>query len=208
MRFLYEKNYVGYRVHVDQLSLSSIDKQRLKKFLKLRGGPEVIKEAEALLECNAGVEALNELKTLWGVITDYQQDALIKLDLTLVSHMSYYTGIVYEVYADNVGFPIGSGGRYDLLLEKFGKAKSATGFAIRLDHLLESLDKPFEQPPLSCIVFSLERRKEAFMLAEQQRLEGKKVVLQDINGVEDIDACSALYEDITYLVGKQKEGSR
>lgn len=208
MRFLYEKNYVGYRVHVDQLSLSSIDKQRLKQFLKLRGGPEVIKEAEDLLECNAGIEALNELKTLWGIIADYQQDALIKLDLTLVSHMSYYTGIVYEVYAGNVGFPIGSGGRYDLLLEKFGKAKSATGFAIRLDHLLESLDKPFEQPPLSCIVFSLERRKEAFMLAEQQRLEGKKVVLQDINGVEDIDACSALYEDITYLVGKQKEGSR
>ncbi len=31
-RFLYEKNYVGYRRHVEDLSLSSIDKERLKGF--------------------------------------------------------------------------------------------------------------------------------------------------------------------------------
>ena len=35
--FLYEKNYVGYREHVKQLTLSSIDKQRLLDFLKLTG---------------------------------------------------------------------------------------------------------------------------------------------------------------------------
>ena len=38
----------------------------------------------------------------------------VKFDLTIVSHMSYYTGILFEVYAGNVGFPIGNGGRYDI----------------------------------------------------------------------------------------------
>ena len=49
-RFLYEKNYVGYREHVDSLSLSSIDKQRLLQFLDLRGGVEVIGKALDLIE--------------------------------------------------------------------------------------------------------------------------------------------------------------
>lgn len=204
-RFLYEKNYVGYRMHIESLALSSIDKQRLLQFLKLRGGHEVIEEAFSLMENDYGKVALKELQSLWEIITDYEQESAVKFDLTLVSHMSYYTGILYEVYAGNVGFPIGSGGRYDLLLEKFGKSSSATGFAIRIDRLLESLgmNRPREQA--DCIVFSPERRKEAYSLAQEQRKKGIKVVLQDINGVQDIDACSSHYDDITFLVGKAKE---
>ncbi|MDQ0269044.1 ATP phosphoribosyltransferase regulatory subunit [Cytobacillus purgationiresistens] len=207
-RYLYEKNYVGYRMHVGGLALSSIDKQRLLHFLKLRGGEEVISEAYSLIENDQGKEALSELQLLWEIITDYGQEKSVKFDLTLVSHMSYYTGILYEVYAGNVGFPIGSGGRYDLLLEKFGKPSGATGFAIRLDRLLESLgmNEPIEQ--VICIVFSSERRKEAYRLAQEQRQIGKKVVLQDINGVKDIDACSNQYNDITFLVGKAKEAMK
>ena len=53
--------------------------------------------------------------------------------------MSYYTGVLFEVYADQVGFPIASGGRYDRLLNQFGKDTGATGFAIRLDRLARSV---------------------------------------------------------------------
>ena len=52
--FLYEKNYVGYKEHVKQLTLSSIDKQRLLDFLKLRGGEEVIDCALKLLKTEKG----------------------------------------------------------------------------------------------------------------------------------------------------------
>ena len=56
--------------------------------------------------------------------------------------------------------------------------------------------------PVNCIIFSAERRKEAFDLAAEKRKDGVKVVLQDINGVKDIDACTELYEEVTILVGK------
>lgn len=201
--FLYEKNYVGYREHVKQLPLSSIDKQRLLDFLKLRGGAEVIDRAYALLENGNGREALEDLKQLWETLTDYGQVVeKIKFDLTLVSHMSYYTGIVFEVYADQVGFPIASGGRYDLLLRQFGKDRGATGFAIRLDRLLEAREKIDAKEPVKCIIFSAERRKEAFLLAAEKRKEGLKVVLQDINGVKNIDACTEFYDEVVMLVGK------
>lgn len=201
--FLYEKNYVGYREHVRQLPLSSIDKQRLIDFLNLRGGEEVIESALRLLENDKGRNGLLELKQLWEILTDYGQTGKrVKFDLTLVSHMSYYTGTVFEVYADQVGFPIASGGRYDQLLEKFGKNTGATGFAIRLDRLLEALGKIETRDPVECILFSGERRKEAFHLAAEKRKSGVQVVLQDINGVKNLDACTELYEEVTMLVGK------
>jgi ATP phosphoribosyltransferase regulatory subunit len=202
MKFLYEKNYVGYREHVKSLSLSTIDKQRLLDFLNLRGSIEVINQAMDLVEYDQGKESVLQLKKLWETMKDYGNQEILKFDLTLVSHMNYYTGILFEVYAKLVGFPIGNGGRYDGLFQKFGKKTSATGFALRLDRLVESLGPLPEITPSECILFSEERRSEAFQIAKVKRAEGLKVVLQDINGVNHIDACTNQYEEITFLIGK------
>ena len=200
-RFLYEKNYVGYREHVNSLALSSIDKQRLLGLLELRGGEEVIGKALDLVENERGKAAILQLKELAEVINDYGEQEKVKFDLTLVSHMSYYTGILFEVYAGRVGFPIGNGGRYGLL-EKFGKKASATGFAVRLDRLLEALGGAEEKLPVHCIFFSQERRREAFQLAKKMHQDGKRAVLQDINGVKNLDAYTHQFEDTTFLLGK------
>ncbi|HAQ06226.1 MAG TPA: ATP phosphoribosyltransferase regulatory subunit [Bacillus bacterium] len=205
-RFLYEKNYVGFREHVKSLPLSSIDSQRLLSFLELRGGPEVIGKASELVENGKGRAALDELKLLWDVIEDFGEPERIKFDLTIVSHMSYYTGILFEVYAGMVGFPIGNGGRYDRLLEKFGKTTGATGFAIRLDRLLESIGDLGSPEPVTCILFSLERRKEAYQLALRRREDGERVVLQDISAVRNLDACTNAFNDVVFLVGKAERG--
>ncbi|EIJ80586.1 ATP phosphoribosyltransferase regulatory subunit [Bacillus methanolicus PB1] len=201
MKFLYEKNYVGYREHVKSLSLSSIDKQRLLEFLQLRGGEEVIKLAFKLIENGCGAEAVRQLRQLWETISDYGEEASVKFDLTLVSHMSYYTGILFEVYAGSVGFPIGNGGRYDLLMQKFGKTTGATGFALRLDRMIEALGTLEKSEPVICILFSDERRKEAFEIAKAKRADGMRVVLQDINGVNNVDACTNKYADTIFLLG-------
>jgi ATP phosphoribosyltransferase regulatory subunit len=202
MKFLFEKNYVGYREHVSSLTLSSIDKQRLLEFLNLRGNDDIIEGAMGLIEDERSKKYLVELRSLWEILEDYGVQHSIKFDLTLVSHLGYYTGILFEVYADKVGFPIGSGGRYDQLFEKFGKKNGATGFALRLDRLVESLGRLAEITPGICILFSEERRKEAITIAKEKRAEGLNVVLQDINGVKQIDACTSQYEDVVFLIGK------
>jgi ATP phosphoribosyltransferase regulatory subunit len=204
-RFLYEKNYVGYRQHVNALALSSIDKQRLLGLLELRGSDEVIGKALDLVENERGKAAILQLKELAEVIKDYGEQEKVKFDLTLVSHMSYYTGILFEVYAGKVGFPIGNGGRYGLL-EKFGKKASATGFAVRLDRLIEALGNFVQKVPVQLVVFSQERRKEAFELAKKLHQEGKRAVLQDINGVKNLDAYTHQFEDTTFLLGKAGKG--
>lgn len=200
-RFLYEKNYVGYRDHVNGLQLSSIDKQRLLGLLHLRGGEEVIGMALQLMENGTGTKAVMQLKELWDVMKDYDEQDQVLFDLTLVSHMSYYSGILFEVYAGQVGFPIGNGGRYGLL-ERFGKHVSATGFAVRLDYLLEALSGTEATLQKRCILFSREHRKEAFQLAEKLHKQGTGTVLQDINGVKNLDAYVQQFTEITYLLGK------
>lgn len=206
MKFLYEKNYVGYREHVKSLSLSSIDKQRLLEFLQLRGGEEVIDRALELIENGYGAEAVHQLRQLWETISAYGEEASVKFDLTLVSHMSYYTGILFEVYAGSVGFPIGNGGRYDLLMQKFGKTTGATGFALTLDRMIEALGTLEKSEPITCILFSSERRKEAFEMAKAKRADGMRVVLQDINGVNNVDACTNKYAETIFLLGSAGRG--
>ncbi|WP_413307242.1 ATP phosphoribosyltransferase regulatory subunit [Bacillus sp. 1P10SD] len=199
-KFLFEKNYVGYREHVNSLQLSSIDKQRLLKLLQLRGGEEVIGQALDIIENDKGKESIVELKELWDVIKDYGVEDYVKFDFTIVSHMSYYSGILFEAYAGNVGFPIGNGGRYSLI-EKFGKKASATGFAVRVDMLLEALGGGSMENTTHCIFFSQERRKEAFQLAYEMHEQGKKAVLQDITGVNNLDAFTKRFAETTYLIG-------
>jgi ATP phosphoribosyltransferase regulatory subunit len=201
-RYLYEKNFVGYREHVKRLSLSTIDKERLLRVIDLKGGIEKADEASSLVACDSGKKALEDLKQLLIQLRAYEVDQYIKLELNIVSHMSYYTSVIFELYANGVGLPIGNGGRYDHLLEKFERPAPATGFGIRLDNLLEALGDLNLNKDRYCIIFSSENRQEAFRYANKLRKEGKQVVMQDISGIDQIDRFTDQFTDIYYFLGK------
>jgi ATP phosphoribosyltransferase regulatory subunit len=203
-RFLYEKNYVGFREHVKSLPISSIDKGRLLGLLKLRGGKGTVEEAAKLVSNEEGSKALAELTELWQVLESYGIEQYVKLDLNLVLHMSYYTGAVFEGYGSNLGVPLCSGGRYDELLGKFERPGQATGFGVRLDLLVEALGEMNTKQKKTCIVFSKERRAEAFQEAASLRGKGESVVVQDIAGVEDVDGMSEQFTDVHYFIGAKK----
>ncbi len=203
-RFLYEKNYVGYREHVKNLPLSSIDKERLFTLLTLRGGIEKVNEAKELVTSQEALSSLEEISQIWSALEAYQVTDYLKLDLNIVSHMSYYTGVLFEVYADHVGFPIGNGGRYDHLFEKFNRAAPATGFGLHLDRLIEALNVT-EEATLQCVIYSQERRAEAISYATELRQSNKRVVMQDITGIKDVDAYTKKFEEVSYFIGSRKE---
>ncbi|UJW59028.1 ATP phosphoribosyltransferase regulatory subunit [Bacillus sp. A116_S68] len=206
-RHLYEKNYVGFRKEVEQLSLSSIDKQRLFKLLRLKGGPDIILEAEKIAESEEALNALKQLKHLFSILNTYELEANLIVDLNLVMHMSYYTGTVFEAYSERLGYPVGSGGRYDHLLNEFDHPEAATGFGLRLDRLTEAIG----QSEVSinqdvCLIFSHDRRKEAMKKTKELRLQGYSVVMQELSGIKDVDAYSAQFEDVIYFVGTNGKG--
>jgi ATP phosphoribosyltransferase regulatory subunit len=60
---------------------------------------------------------------------------VLRVDLGEVRGFAYYTGAIFHLFADGPGEPVGSGGRYDDLLARFGSPMPAAGFALDLDNL-------------------------------------------------------------------------
>jgi hypothetical protein len=67
------------------------------------------------------------------------QVAAEELDLGAVRDWDYYTGPTFEVFSVDSGFALGSGGRYDALLSRFGTALPATGFVLHVDRCHDSI---------------------------------------------------------------------
>jgi ATP phosphoribosyltransferase regulatory subunit len=65
--------------------------------------------------------------------------AHLSADLGEVRGFAYYTGTIFHAYAAGTGDAIGSGGRYDELLARFGWDLPASGFALDLDRVGEAL---------------------------------------------------------------------
>jgi ATP phosphoribosyltransferase regulatory subunit len=63
----------------------------------------------------------------------------LSVDLGEVRGFAYYTGTIFHAYARGTGDAVGSGGRYDELLARFGWDLPAAGFALDLDRLSEAL---------------------------------------------------------------------
>lgn len=204
-RYLYEKNLVGFKQYVKGLSLSAADSDRLLGLLTLRGGRQILDDAEALIDSKQGKQTLADLTMLADVLEDYDVAQHVMFDFTLVSHMDYYTGIVYEGYNENLGFPLASGGRYDELLGQFQRPAPATGFGIFFDRLIEAEDKKVQEKASCCIIYTPDWRKEAFSLAQQKRDEGVPTVLQEKSGITDIETFKTRFSEVLYRLDGDRE---
>jgi len=83
--------------------------------------------------------AILRLQEVYKVLEMYGAERYVSFDLSLLSRYHYYTGIVFKGYTVGVGDVIATGGRYDRLLEYFGKRAAAVGFMIPVDTLMEAL---------------------------------------------------------------------
>ncbi|MEA1940117.1 MAG: ATP phosphoribosyltransferase regulatory subunit [Candidatus Caldatribacteriota bacterium] len=126
------------------LSLEDI-KDREKDFIlkmpTLRGGKEVLEEAEKIINNKLSLSALKKIKEVYNLLRDYGLEEYVLIDLGIIRDFDYYTGIIFEGYTDYLGFPVCGGGRYDNLCSKFGKDLPSTGFAIVMERLAIVLEK-------------------------------------------------------------------
>ncbi|MBQ9729720.1 MAG: ATP phosphoribosyltransferase regulatory subunit [Clostridia bacterium] len=96
-------------------------------------------------------EKIEELKTLFALLGESGLAGKIRLDFSLASNSAYYSGTVFKGYVKGIPEAVLSGGRYDSLLNRMGKAGGAVGFAIYLD-LLEQLEQTAKAYDIDCVV--------------------------------------------------------
>ena len=62
-------------------------------------------------------------------------------DMSLINSLEYYSGMIFKIYLKKSGVIIGSGGRYDRLMKRFGKDIPAVGFGLNLETLYEASER-------------------------------------------------------------------
>lgn len=110
------------------------------------------------------VMALENLREILRHLDAHGCLGAVILDLGLIGRHNYYTGAVFEAYSPRLGFTIANGGRYDDLVERFGRALPATGFAIYLERLLSVLPEEEASPLLVLVGGDVEGTKTAAAL--------------------------------------------
>ncbi|UFJ61902.1 ATP phosphoribosyltransferase regulatory subunit [Brevibacillus sedimenti] len=189
-RFLYERDFVGFRQLADELDIAAEDRRRLHALLRLRGGKGKIDEARELTTNGKARRAVENISALWEALEAYGVTDALLLDFNLISNLDYYTGVVFEGYAADLGSPLVGGGRYDRLLAQFGRPAPATGFAIKMDRLMQvtSLAPSPEQPPV-LLCYTEGRRKDGLAEAQRLRQEGRVVVTRLVRDQAEAALC-------------------
>ena len=115
------------------------ERRLLLGFPSLRGGPELLEAAGREVRDPRVHAVLGELRDLWGRLDALGAAGSVHIDLGAVRDFEYYTGPTFEVFSGDLGFPLGTGGRYDRLLARFGLDCPATGFVLHVDRCLDVL---------------------------------------------------------------------
>jgi ATP phosphoribosyltransferase regulatory subunit len=140
---LSKKDLVTWEGLVADSHLSPERKDAFASLPYMHGGVEVLNQLAGLIQDEPAQKGLASLCRVWEILSDYGFREQVKIDLTLLRGLGYYTGLVFECYVNGVGYPVCGGGRYDQLLANFGYPCPATGFALTIDRVMEVLDKQF-----------------------------------------------------------------
>jgi ATP phosphoribosyltransferase regulatory subunit len=122
---LARRDLVELEVRVGRLKVSPAARELLVRLPKLRGGPEVLGQADGPVAA-----AVENLRAVYELLAERGGADRVIFDLGLVRELGYYTGVVFEVYDPAVGFAIGGGGRYDDLLGRVGRSLPACGVGL------------------------------------------------------------------------------
>ncbi len=176
------KNFFGLEELMETMNLNS----DLKKLFSMLGnsytGTEDFKIAKQYADGYPRIlKAITELEELHQLLDAYEISRYISFELGIISSYQYYTGIIFAGYTFGSGEAIVKGGRYDKLLNFFGKDSASIGFAIVIDQLLSALSRQkieiaIERETL-LIVYEPQQRLAAIHKAREQRAAGRPVEL-------------------------------
>lgn len=159
---------------VSSLSLSEPETSFFTQLPLLSGTEECLEKARTLCFDSRLEAEVERMKELGEMMKRLDPESHIAYDLGKVPHLDYYTGIIFEAYADGAATAILSGGRYDDLLKKFGRDLPACGFGIKLDYLLDLFDD--ENTEVRRLRYPKGQIEAALQKAKQLRKDGPVVL--------------------------------
>ncbi|MBS1469955.1 MAG: ATP phosphoribosyltransferase regulatory subunit [Lachnospiraceae bacterium] len=140
----------------------------------MSGDQQMLEDAKQYCFCEPLKEIIERMIVLAKDLQELGCER-VQFDLGKTKNLNYYTGIVFEAYVEGVGKRVLSGGRYDTLLEKYGRNLPAVGFSIKLDAFAE-IGEMIQPPKETVITYHPSRRIEAMKKAKEL-VETTKITL-------------------------------
>lgn len=191
-------------------ALDKRDMEILKNTLDSIESPELYEPLEKLINA----ESLSEVFAASGDIEE--KDRIIKtfelldamgipyqLNFGIARGLDYYTGMVFEGFADNLGAEnqILGGGVYRLAHLFGGKDTPSCGFAIGFDRVMVSLGEIIPNPqPIAAVISTPESRKAAYTAAAKFRESGITAVMDVMDRGFGAQISSAVKSGASYAV--------
>lgn len=135
------KNYFAAQELLEERHVAEPFCTSLLKVADMFGDMCSLEEARSLVHNERSFAALDRLEALSQVLKLYGVGPYVSFDLGMLSKYNYYTGVIFRAYTYGIGDAVVKGGRYDRLLQQFGKDAPAIGFVIVIDDLLEALSR-------------------------------------------------------------------
>ena len=190
--FIANRNSFGVDELLEKKQSKTTVKTAFQILPDLIGGPEVLKEARKIALNSETLEAVKRLESIYEILVSYEVDKYVTFDFSMHGTYGYYTGIIFRGYTYGTGDAIVKGGRYDTLLEKFGKASPSVGFVIVVDELMSAFARQKVEIPCeyktTYILYDEERHSEAVSLAKDFRKNGKQTELAKKSTSHDVES--------------------
>jgi len=164
---------------IDELIGRGLPDQSAKELVVAMTAPDVTERIRTILkESEVGSTGLDEVDQVLRLVTAQVPADRIVFTPRMVRGLSYYTGPIWETEAAGVPGSLGSGGRYDHLIEQLGGPDvAATGTSIGVERALMSLPDagaPRGRIDVAVPVLSEDLATQSFALASQARAAGMR----------------------------------
>lgn len=175
------RNYFGLEEFLESIHVNRSAKEAFASLDNLVGGIEILSHAKNTAPNSKGIMAIKRLERIYDILKLYGMEKFVTFDLSMSGTYGYYTGIIFRGYTFGTGDAFVKGGRYDQLLEKFGKQSPAIGFAIVIDELMNALNRQKVRMVYTrkntLIVYDEGKLKQAIVLAKDFRRKAKNAEL-------------------------------
>lgn len=205
---------IGLQKVEEELAQKGLDENQvsiIRQYLEISGdNKEKVNKIKELFGASVtGAKGIEELEYLLNNSPFTSHHSPLAIDLTLARGLNYYTGIIFEVKANNVQMgSIGGGGRYDDLTGLFGVADiPGVGISFGVDRIFDVMEEldlfPAEVHTGTRVLFFNLGEKEskfAFNLVQQLRKKDIPTELYHENSKFDKQFKYAEKKNIPYIV--------
>ena len=139
---------IGLEGVTNELRNREIGDEAIERITSILGISDLDELATALSASETGLQGVEEIKTVFSYLEDYEWQNQLLFDVTLARGLNYYTGCIFEVNVDTEAHPgvkmgsIGGGGRYADLTSVFGlKNMPGVGVSFGAERIYDVLEE-------------------------------------------------------------------